>query len=209
MRLRPGDKRGRGLAVFPFLKTSGPVQLGDFTFRSTDDVSELGDEDSAHVKEVAEMLFLKDDLRILSASYAMLPEIDLDEHGPPLRELQDVQAIVAYCYSAPDPSSGDPFLKFEHASLAVCSPEPVSILLVRPEHHVEQVLPNSTLIPDSSHDVIGYYGRYNFRQPFWVAKGSRLYPPVPDIGLNISQDLGHDLGRCFGDAPSTTCSWNS
>jgi hypothetical protein len=45
-----------------------------------------------------------------------------------------------------------------------------------------------------------YQGRYNFRHPFWVIKGSRLYPPVPHICLNISQDLASDLGHYFSEA---------
>jgi hypothetical protein len=73
MTLRPGEARGRAIAVFPFLKTSEPVRLGDFTFRSTDDTTDLSREDSDHVREVADMLFLQDDLRIRSAAYAMLP----------------------------------------------------------------------------------------------------------------------------------------
>src|SRR5207249_2514187 len=101
--------------------------------------------------------------------------------------------IVAYSYSSPHPTFGNPFFHFEQASLAIFSPEPVTIFLVRPDHHVESVAPNATLTPDRWHRVPGYQGRYNFRHPFWVVKGSRLYPPVPHIGLNISQDLAHDL----------------
>lgn len=200
MSLRPGEARSHGIAVFPFLKTSGPTTLGSLTFRSTDDVTELTEEDSAHVREIAEMLYLKDDLRILSASYAILPAIDLDAAGQCLSEVEHVQAIIAYCYSAPHPIFGEPFLSFEHASLAIFSPEPVSIFLVSPEHHVRQPPSSSTLTPDQWHRVTGYYGRYNLRQPFWVAKGSRLYPPVPSITLNISQDLSHDLSSLFGES---------
>ena len=47
----------------------------------------------------------------------------------------------------------------------------------------------------------GYEGRYNFRNPFWVARGSRLYPPVPHLSLNDSQNLAWDLGRAFTEAP--------
>jgi hypothetical protein len=201
MSLRPGETPGNGVAVFPFLKTSGAVALGSFTFRSTDDVNGLTAEDSAHVREIAEMLYLQDDLRILSASYAILPAISLDAPGQCLSELEHLQAIVAYCYSAPHPTLGNPFHNFEHVSMAVFSPQPVSIFLVRPEHHVQQLSPGPALTPDRWHNVPGYYGRYNFRQPFWVAKGSRLYPPVPHIGLNISQDLSHDLASFFGEAP--------
>ena len=197
MTLRPGEAPGHGIAVFPFLKTMGSVRLGSFTFRSTDDIADLDQEDSAHVQEIAEMLFLQDNLRVRSAAYAVLPALDLDSAEPCLRELGHLQAIVAYCYSAPHPTFGDPFLHFEHASLAIFSPEPVSIFLVRPEHHVEAITPNSTLTPDQWHRVPGYQGRYNFREPFWVVKGSRLYPPVPHISLNISQDLAHDLRGWF------------
>jgi hypothetical protein len=193
MTIRPGESRGRAIAVFPFLKTREPVCLGDFTFRSTDDTTDLSGEDSAHVREVADMLFLQDDLRIRSAAYAMLPVLDLDQNEPCLQELKRVQTIVAYCYSAPHQTLGHPFFYYEHASLAIFSPEPVSIFLVRPEHHVGAIAPHSTPPPDELHRVPGYYGRYNFRHPFWVVRNSRLYPPVPHIALNISQDLAHDL----------------
>lgn len=68
MTLRPGEAPGRGIAIFPFLKTSQQVRLGSSTFKSTDDTTGLSDEDAAHVREVAQMLFLKDDLRIRSVS---------------------------------------------------------------------------------------------------------------------------------------------
>jgi hypothetical protein len=189
MTLRPGEAPGGGIAVFPFLKTREPVRLGRFTFKSTDDTTGLGDEDAAHVRELAQMLFLKDDLRIRSASYTMLPPLDLDKPEPLLKELEHVQAIVAYCYGSPHPTLGSTFFHFEEASLVIFSPEPVTTFLVRPDHHVEATDPSFSLAPDESHRVMGFKGRYNFRHPFWVVKGSRLYPPMPHIGLNIRQDL--------------------
>ena len=44
--------------------------------------------------------------------------------------------------------------------------------MVRPEYHVDLVGPSSKLIPDQWHRVPGYQGRYNFRHPFWVIRGS-------------------------------------
>jgi hypothetical protein len=68
MTLRPGELPGRAIAVFPFLKTTDPIQLGSFSFRSTDDTSDLEKGDASNVRQFSDMLFLKDDLRIRSAS---------------------------------------------------------------------------------------------------------------------------------------------
>ena len=147
------------------------------------------------------MLFLQDDLRIRSAAYAMLPSLDLDKAEPILKELEYVQSVVAYCYSSPHPTFGDPFFHFENASLVVLSPQGVSEFLVRPEHHVQATDPSVSLGADRWHNLPGYRGLYNFRHHFWVAKISRLYPPVPHMGLNIAQDLAHDLASAFTQAP--------
>lgn len=201
MTLRPGEVPGRAIAVFPFLKTTDAIQLGSYSFRSTDDTSDLEKDDATHVREIAEMLFLKDDLRVRSASYAMLQTLDLDKTDAAVSELQRIQAIIAYCYSAPRHTFGDIFFHFEHASIAIFSPQPVTTFLVRPDHHV---VPAGELPPmeaDEWHRVPGYEGRYNFRNPFWVIRGSRLYPPVPHISLNDGQCLAWDLGRAFTEAP--------
>jgi hypothetical protein len=197
MTLRPGEMPGRAIAVFPFLKTTGQITLGRFTFRSTDDTTSLGTEDATHVREIAGMLYLQDDLRIKSAAYTVLPTIDLDKQESAVSELERIQTIVAFCYSHPHPTFGSPFFTFEQTSLAIFSPEPVPIFMVRPDHHVKAMGPDRELKQDEWHRVDGYYGRYNFRHPFWVAKNSRVYPPVPSIGLNHSQDFANDLGSCF------------
>jgi hypothetical protein len=201
MTLRPGETPGRAIAVFPFLKTIEPIQLGSFSFRSTDDTSDLEAEDTTNVREITDMLFLKDDLRVRSASYAMLPSLDLDKTDRGVSELERIQAIIAYCYSAPRHTFGDVFFHFEHASLAIFSPQPVPTFLLRPDHHVTPAGELPPLKDDEWHRVPGYEGRYNFRNPFWMAKGSRLYPPVPHISLNHGQNLAWDLGRAFTEAP--------
>lgn len=201
MTLTPGETPGHGIAVFPFLKTTQAIQLGNFKFRSTDDLEGLQDDDAQHVREVSQMFFLQDDLRIRSSAYAMLPSLDLDTAEPVLEELEHIQSVVAYCYSSPHPTLGDPFFHFENASLVVLSPQAVSEFLVRPEHHLEATDPTVSLGADKWHNLPGYRGLYNFRHHFWVAKTSRLYPPVPHIGLNIAQDLAHDLVSAFTQAP--------
>ena len=195
----PGEAGG-GIAVFPFLKTSEPVSIGSFIFRSTDDPTDLAEEDAKHVTEIAGMLFLRDDLRIRSASYAMLPPLRDPESRVALQELENIQSIIAYCYSAPRFAFGDTFLTFEHAGVAIFSPEPVLIAMVRPQNHVE-LISESTVEPHQTDHVPGYHGWYNFRQPFWVISGSRLYPPLQQLALNISQDLAKDVSTWFGRAP--------
>lgn len=197
--LRPGEVSGHAVAVFPFLQTRDPIVLGSFVFRSTDDTADLDPGDSARVREIADMLYLQDDFRIQSASYALLPALDLDkeEVESAVTELERIQAIVAFCYSHPHQTFGDPFFAFEHSSLAIFSPEPVSIFMVRPDYHVAATGSTTELKQDEWNRVAGYYGRYNFAHPFWVVKNSRVYPPIPHIVLNHSQNLAHDIGTCF------------
>ena len=185
-------------AVFPFLKTSTAVTVGQLTFRSTGDTDGLASEQASQVNEISQMLFLQDQLRIRSASYAVVPWIDLDhrdESAAALEELAHLQAVVAYCYATPHPIFCNPFFRYEHASLAIFSPGKVLIHLVRPEYHVEWAGSEIPLTKDHREEVEGYHGLYNFSHHFWVASGSRLYPPIPQIGLNISQDMAADFGQ--------------
>ncbi len=123
-------------AVFPFLKTRSAVSIGHLTFRSTDVTDGLSSEQAACVDEIASMLFLQDNLRIRSASCAVVPFIDLSHSTTDVEYLMNVQAVVAYCYASPRHEFGDLFLSSEHASMAIFTPGRVSVYLVRPDFHV-------------------------------------------------------------------------
>jgi hypothetical protein len=183
------------IVVFPFLKTEDAVSLGDITFQSTDDTEGLSPEQAGCVKELANMLFLKDNLRIKSASYAIVPFIDLSSQLGNVEYFMNVQAFVAYIYASPRHSFGDLFLSSEHASIVIFTPGRVPISVVHPDFHVIEVEPSPDLVPDHRHEIEGYTGIYNFKHYFWVAKGSRVYGPVPHPTLNSSQDLNFDLSR--------------
>lgn len=189
------ETRGKNcsFAVFPFLKTKDKVSIGGLTFRSTEDTEGLTPEQAECVREISEMLFLQDNLRIKSASYAVLPFVDLSHDPIGLQHIRNVQAVVAYCYALPRHEFGDLFLSSEHASLAILTPSKVSIYLVRPDFHVDVIGPASDLGADEHGQVDGYAGLYNFRHYFWTVKGSRLYGPKPHITLNHSQSLCIDL----------------
>ena len=153
------------------------------------------DDQRGAVRDVAEMLFLKDDLKIASATYAILPPVDIDRKGAEVDHLADIRAIVAYGYSSPHDIFDNILLSPEEVSLVLLTPGEVSSFLVYPEHHTIPLAGSlDRRVPvDERHMVHGYSGLYNFTQPLWVARGSRLYPPTPQATLNISQDMAHDF----------------
>jgi hypothetical protein len=190
------------IVVFPFLKTSQPVSIGGMIFRSTADTAGLPHDQAKAVTDISAMLFLKDDLRVKSATYAVSPFVELKQTPPyDIEHLINVQSVIAYIYSAPHDVMESVFLSPEHASLAVFSPGPVSIFLVRPDFHVESISDRLNLIADDRHEVAGFSGLYNFKHPFWVADGSRLYGPIPHLTLNLSQDLQADIEYRFSGRP--------
>ena len=172
--LLKGNSRGRAIALFPYLKTSGRFTFGDFEFRSTDDLDGVDEDDRSHIRDVCDMLFLQDDLIVESATYCLLSEVDLDENEALLSALQNVQTIIAYFYGSPSPAFFAPFLTPEHASMVILSPEPVSVFALHPDQHVRSLSSCEPLVPDDRQEVPGYYGRYNFRHALWVVKQSRI-----------------------------------
>lgn len=182
-----------GFAIFPCLKTSAPICIGGYTFRSTTDLSGLSDEQAAAVSEVAAMLYARDDVRIADAVYAITEPLGSLRPGPVIERLNRVRAVVGYLYSSPHPTNGDAFMPFEFASLAVVQPANVSTFLVRPEHGT--ILPPfpEGFVADDFHNTPGYEGVYD-RRPVWLAKGSRLYGGHTHTILNIAQDFYIDVG---------------
>lgn len=179
-------------AVFPYLKTSGMVRIGALEFRSTEDTSGLPASVAEQIRKIAAMLFLKDDFRIESASYAILPHVDLDYVGDSLDSLRRIQSVIAYCYAAPHKTFGNTFLSAEHATCIVCTPGRVSILQVQPQHHV---MPAPSTVENVMDTVQGLRCLTNFKHHSWLTFESRIYPPVPEMPLNISQDLCADFGQ--------------
>ena len=180
------------IALFPYLKTSGAVRIGPYTFRSTDDLQGLGEAEAKAVSEISGMLYAQNNIRIRSASYAVIPPIHVGLIQIP-DVLRRLHSLVAYLYGVPHEQFGDPFLKVESATLLVLTPGRVTRFLVEPEHHT--ILEKPLDIAWENHHAPGYDGMLNLKEAFWVVNGSRIYPPVPHITLNISQDLVADCGQ--------------
>jgi hypothetical protein len=181
------------VAVLPFLKTSGPVRIGGHLFRSTTDVDSLSPDEAKAVTEIAQMLFVQGDLRVKSASYAVIPSMEIHGQSDRLTQLVHLRAVLSYFYASPHDVFGEIFLHPQETSLVLFVPGPVSVFLTRPEHHTESVATVAGPAPDQRHDVPGYRGLYNFRHYFWLEYGSRLYGLKPHMTLNISQDLRIDF----------------
>jgi hypothetical protein len=181
------------VAIFPFLKTSALVRIGGYIFRSTEDVEGLPPNQANAIREIAQMLFAQNNLRVKSASYAILPALEVHSNDRRLGHLAHLRDVVAYFYAAPHEVFENVFLPPEEISLLLFTPARVSVLLTRPEHHTESIAPISGPKPDSFYYVPGYNGLYNFRHSFWVEPGSRLYGPKPHMTLNSSQDLYTDI----------------
>lgn len=193
-------KNDFSVAVFPYLRTSQPISLGRYVFRSTDDIDDLPSEQKTAVSEITEMLFLQDNLRLVDATYTIAEWVDLDvsdDMESTLVDLRSIQEIVAYCYAAPRHEFGDIFLAPEHASMLILIPSEISPAFLHRDFNVRDTSPqprahNQT---DINERVPAYRGQYNFNHYICVERGSRIYGPVPQMVLNESQDLYSDLTR--------------
>jgi hypothetical protein len=185
------------IAVFPYLKTSGPVRLGPYLFRSTDDLEGLSEAQMTAVTDVTAMLYTQNNARVRSASYTVIPQIHISGLFQIPEVLRRLHTLVAYLYGTPNDQFGDPFLGYECATLLVLTPDRVNRFLVESEHHT--ILDEPIAIAWDNDLAPGYGGIRNFTEHFWVVKGSRVYPPVPHITLNISQDLAANCGEFLQD----------
>lgn len=180
-------------AFFPYLKTSRPVYYRGLVIRSSDDRTGLPSDAVQHLENLRSMFFLRDNLRIQKMSYAFHASEDETSTIGFVQRLAEFQTLVCFIYSTPHPAFVDPFLRYEHSSLYFLQPKRISKYLILNDHNVE-ILPEAECLEiDEREEVEGYEGRLNNRSYFWVAKGSRIFPPTVSLWLNISQNLHADL----------------
>jgi Apea-like HEPN len=181
------------IAMFPYLKTFETIQIGPYLFRSTDDLEGLSEAQSTAVSEVTAMLYAQNNLRVRSASYAVIPQIHVFGVIQIPEVLKRLHSFITYMYGTPNEQFGDPFLRVECATLLVLTPNRVPRFLIEPEHHT--ILDDPLDIAWDNDHAPGYDGMLDLTEPFWVVKGSRIYPPVQHITLNISQNLAADCNQ--------------
>jgi len=180
-------------AFFPYLKTTGLVHYKGLTIKSSDDSSDLPSDAICHLEALRSMFFLRDHLRIKKMSYAFHAPNKQLSASEFTRQLLEFQTLVRFVYSTPHSTSGEPFLRYEHASLYFFQPKKVSKYLLVSDHNVE-ILPEAQALEfDSWSETEGYEGRFNNESYFWVTHGSRIFPPTARLWLNIPQDLSIDF----------------
>jgi hypothetical protein len=186
-------------AFFPYLVTRERVNIRGITFRSSQDIADLLPDVQGHITTLSEMFFLEHGVRIerMICAYLELPE-DKEEKDDLIRRLHEAHLLIGYLYSQPH-SAGRVLLPFENSTLFVFrigdtfqNMLPTSVVWQGHQYgdRVKEVdnrdIPATELTP-------GYTGKRNHRTWLWVAKGSRIFPEIPHIILNHTQDLFDNL----------------
>lgn len=192
-------------AFFPYLITRERPRICGVEFRSNKDIDDLPSDVQEHLTTLSEMFFIQDCVRIeqMVCTCLELPK-QKEEQEETLRRLHEARLLVGYLYSHPHPS-GSVFLPFENSTLFVfrmgdsLQPGMVPTSLVWQDYGYGERLkridgreiPKTMLIP-------GYAGTRNQSTQLWVAKSSRIYPEIPHVVLNHSQDLALNLEASQG-----------
>ncbi len=195
-------------AVFPYLRTRERVAIRGIEFRSSRDLADLQDDARKHLTTLCEMFFLQDGVRIVEMTCACLelPE-DTERRQMWLRLLDETRLLVGYLYSTPD-TSGSVFFSSEDTSLftfrlgdTAFHPGMVSTSLVwQDKLHQDRVIRVDSKIPPQDMLTPGYVATRDCNVHFWVAEGSRIYPEVPFVRLNLSQNLSSNINMFLSHA---------
>lgn len=181
--------------ILPYLKTSNRCTIRGIDFRNNEDLCDLPQESREHLVALCEMFFLQEGTRINRMTCSLLDVPDNHtQQSTLLRRLYEAHLLIAYLYSAPHASGV--FLPFECSSLfyfwrgeASRNDGMIWRSLVwetdadnRTTRVDDRAIPSEMMIP-------GYSGIRNHSVHLWVAKGTRIYPELHRLSLNISQDL--------------------
>lgn len=188
-------------AVFPYLRTTERVAIRGIEFRSSRDLADMPDDARKHLTTLCEMFFLQDGVRIVDMTCACveLPE-DTERRQMWLRLLDEARLLVGYLYSASN-VSGTMLFHMEDSAIftfrvgdTACHPGMVPTSLVwQDELHPDRAVRVDSKKPPKDMLTPGYAAMRDGNVHFWVAEGSRIYPELPLVRLNITQSLSSNL----------------
>lgn len=182
--------------VFPYLKTTGSYTYRGIQLHSSRNLAALPSHIAQHLAQLSAMFYLSNTAAVDQMSCGYFEATDRASLVRVLTILGELQTILSYFYSAPDIHSGSPFLYQEHASLFIFEEDDVvPSLALGFDTNDSSVSQSSPHDPQTFRTIRGYSGMMNRRVHLSVVPGSRIYPPVPQLWLNLSQDIADDLNH--------------
>lgn len=173
--------------IFPYLRTSEPVNVCGFELRGTNDHGNLKDGSIEHLKVIRELFFIENHQRINEMAYGIIPR---PSSKPP--RLEKIQAMLALMYSSSD-SQGKPFFNSDHSTYFIVRPESRTSKYQVTSDVTTNLWPVDQWPSFSDHgDAPGYCLLRNGLHYSWTFSGGRVYP-MSEVSSNYSQDLYIDL----------------
>ncbi len=195
-------------AFFPYLITNARFRIRGIEFRSTLDTDGIPEDVREDLEILSSLFFLAGGARIkkMTCTWIDLSE-DKEENDELLRRLQECHLLIGYLYSHPHPS-GSVFLPYENSSFYVFRKDdelglqgriPASLIWEDHEHADRLDFVEATMRP-SEEFIPGFVGTRNGRTHLWVAKDARIYPEIPHVILNFSQNIDINLQQMLSHA---------
>ncbi len=147
-------------AVLPYIATEAPFPVAGITFRSNQDTEGLSQEEVEHLNDVGSLFYLADDEPISEFVYAIMRfSDDRDQISEQVRRMQSAHTILTFLVTTQGGGG-----TYEQLSLYLAIPTEVFARL-------------------SSETVPGYSVTINWLNWTEIARGGRLYTPLPFPGV--------------------------
>ena len=181
--------------VLPYIRTDKRVRIRGIEFRSSLDLDDLPSTIRVPLQSLCAMFFLGTHAQIveMTCGFIFVPH-NVKEREGLLRQLHEAQLLIAFLYTGPHPSGGV-FLSSEHNSIFIFRVKEVSPLLVWPGQSDDRVKLSADFVKLPQAMIPGFEGTRDGRAWLWVTAGSRVYPEIPNVTLNVSQFLADDLWK--------------
>lgn len=152
---------------------------------------EIDEDCKARLRLLFPMFFQINDIRIPEMTYTCVHvEVNPGKTSDTLSRLREACILIGFIYLKPFFPSGSPYFLREHADLYLFHETRISKFLLG---QTDELIPQPERYDPQKYEVAGYEGLLNWHSYFWVAAGSKIYPSLPYIGLNESQDIYRDL----------------
>ena len=192
--------------ILPYLTTSKPVEVRGVQFRSSLDLDGISTEETARLKALFSMFFLRGDLRIREMAYAIL-KCDSDDDNSVFdfeRKSRESCLLIEYLYAYPHAGWQGFGTRVENASMYFFHESNITARYLVSDEYSVSILEET---PDPGEGTLpGFTGLLMRRNDtiFTVVEGSRIYPPDHYIQLNI---LFRDLSQVVSSISPDKAKW--